>query len=325
MKRSTRSFARTSNIHESVHQQLKMYVLAAVVAVGSLLALSKRSEARIVYTPANVHIGVDQHYHLDLKNDGVTDYTIQNVFSQRNGQCPIFKDSFDYLAESPAQGNGAVLANSWAKALSRGVEIGPNQIFGSADEEMANGSVHFVYRQGQCAPIFRTSGPWVNVSNRYLGLKFRINGKTHYGRARLSVQKVGYFRINATLMGYAYETIAGKSIRAGQTKGMADDFTSDDPETENVETPDEKPVFDIVLRHPDILPSRATAPDSTCTNCLIWRCLVRNGKLFGGYCLEGARGGICHESYDPHTVAQESWRRGRRRNNVASRTSPSMT
>ena len=37
---------------------------------------------------------------------------------------------------------------------------------------------------------------------------------------------------------------------------------------------------------------------TTCTNCLIRRCLVVGGKL-NGYCLTGARGGICHESYDP--------------------------
>ena len=37
---------------------------------------------------------------------------------------------------------------------------------------------------------------------------------------------------------------------------------------------------------------------STCTNCLIRRCVVSGGFLTG-YCLEGARGGICHTAYDP--------------------------
>ena len=34
----------------------------------------------------------------------------------------------------------------------------------------------------------RTIGPWRNVTTRYLGLKFKINGKFHYGWARLSVK-----------------------------------------------------------------------------------------------------------------------------------------
>jgi hypothetical protein len=67
----------------------------------------------------------------------------------------------------------------------------------------------------------------VNVSNRYLGLKFKIDGKTHYGWARLTVQLPGNFLVKATLTGYAYETVAGKAIRAGQTKGDADDATVD--------------------------------------------------------------------------------------------------
>jgi hypothetical protein len=227
MKRSSGSRKTASRLSQSVHRQLTMYAIAAVVAVVGILALAQPVEAKIVYTPANIQIGENQHYFLDLKNNGVTDFTIRNVFSLRKGQCPTNEDRYDYLAESPAQGNGTVLANSWATALSRGVEIGPNQIFGSGDEEMANASVRFVYRAFQCAPFQRMNGPWVNVSNRYLGLEFRIKGKTHYGWARLSVQ-VGYADINATLTGYAFETIAGKSIKAGQTKEATDDFTNED-------------------------------------------------------------------------------------------------
>ena len=69
----------------------------------------------------------------------------------------------------------------------------------------------------------RIYGLWRNVANRYLGLKFKINGKTHYGWARLSVKasKMPY-EITAVLTGYAYETIPGKAIIAGATKGSDD-------------------------------------------------------------------------------------------------------
>jgi hypothetical protein len=69
----------------------------------------------------------------------------------------------------------------------------------------------------------RTLGRWVNVSDRYLGLKFKINGKFHYGWARLNVKVLrGQFKITATLTGFAYETIPGKAIIAGATKGPDD-------------------------------------------------------------------------------------------------------
>src|SRR5262249_6323965 len=69
-------------------------------------------------------------------------------------------------------------------------------------------------------------GPWAGkgngVKNRYLGLKFVIHGKVHYGWARLSVA-LGHHRqyndVSGTLTRYAYETIPNKPIIMGKTKG----------------------------------------------------------------------------------------------------------
>ena len=66
------------------------------------------------------------------------------------------------------------------------------------------------------------TGPWLNggkgVKNRYLGLKFKINGRCHFGWARVTVT-ITSNDFTATLTGYAYETISGKGIVAGKTKG----------------------------------------------------------------------------------------------------------
>ena len=64
-------------------------------------------------------------------------------------------------------------------------------------------------------------GPWCNVTNRYLGLKFVIKGETHFGWARLNVTCSG-LAVNATLTGYAYETIADKGIFTGKEHGNAE-------------------------------------------------------------------------------------------------------
>jgi hypothetical protein len=68
------------------------------------------------------------------------------------------------------------------------------------------------------------NGPWLNVKLAYLGLKFVIKGKAHFGWARVKLSHNMYSPIQATLTGYAYETIPGKGIIAGATKGP------DDPE-----------------------------------------------------------------------------------------------
>jgi hypothetical protein len=61
-------------------------------------------------------------------------------------------------------------------------------------------------------------GYWKHATNRYLGLRFLIDGKIHYGWARLNVS-CSNLRVRATLTGYAYETIPNKSIITGKTKG----------------------------------------------------------------------------------------------------------
>jgi hypothetical protein len=74
-------------------------------------------------------------------------------------------------------------------------------------------------------------GQWFNggkgLKHHYLGLEFLINGKVHYGWARISVAISGK-TFTTYLNGYAFENIPGKPIVAGQTKGP----------DENVERPD---------------------------------------------------------------------------------------
>ena len=53
-------------------------------------------------------------------------------------------------------------------------------------------------------------------------------GKVHFGRARVKVSFVNNQGMTAFLTGYAYEAIAGKSIKAGQTKEAADDPANED-------------------------------------------------------------------------------------------------
>jgi hypothetical protein len=61
-------------------------------------------------------------------------------------------------------------------------------------------------------------GAWGNLPllpYRRLGVKFEINGKTHFGWARM-IAKVSGVKITATLTGYAYETVPNTTIIAGK-------------------------------------------------------------------------------------------------------------
>jgi hypothetical protein len=80
-----------------------------------------------------------------------------------------------------------------------------------------------------------STGRWKNANDRYLGVKFSIKGKIHYGWVRLRVSLPS--RIDAVITGYAYETIPGKAIIAGRTKGPNDGVEQSDAAVLVVPTP----------------------------------------------------------------------------------------
>jgi hypothetical protein len=65
----------------------------------------------------------------------------------------------------------------------------------------------------------RYFGQWRHATNRYLDLKFVIDGEIHYGWARLTVSCDFLRPVSAKITGYAYETEAGVAIHAGQNHG----------------------------------------------------------------------------------------------------------
>jgi len=216
-----------SKLSDSIHQQLNMYALAAGAAGVGLMALAKPAEGKIVYTPANVVIGHDmQFYYLDLNHDHTVDFTLQYFRTSSTGGFSVNRAI--YL--SPASGNGE-LAYLGGKdkpkprlldyALKPGDSIGPKRRF--SPEKGGLVELHMNRRSG-----YNKYGVWNDAGNRYLGLKFKINGETHYGWARLNVWWGGN-GIEARLTGYAYETIPNKAIIAGATKG-ADDSDVEQPD-----------------------------------------------------------------------------------------------
>jgi len=197
----------TCTFSDSFRHRLNMYTVAASAAGVGMLALAQSAEAEIIYTKTHEVIAPAEQYNLDLNREKITDFTVVNFWTT---SCPDSCGQWLYL--KPAAGNsevGSATNRGWhfARALNKGSNIGPNGRFLAG-----NGYMEAAFStQG-------TIGPWRNTTNRYLGFKFQIKGKTHYGWARLNVAG-GFGSITATLTGYAYETIPNKPIIAGQTSG----------------------------------------------------------------------------------------------------------
>jgi len=219
----TKSVGRqTVKLPDSTCHLLDSYALVAQAAGVGLLALATPAEGKIIYTPAHQSIARHGSFKIDLNHDGVTDFTLQNKYSKNTSTL------VSGLSVIPAAGNGA---EGWtgyqrfAFAVKAGAPIGPEQYFPGQQMASINagpGATYYV-------------GSWVNVKSRYIGLQFKINGEFHYGWARLSVQ-VQKYSTTGTLTGYAYETIPGKAIIAGATKGQDDAETTASLKIESLKT-----------------------------------------------------------------------------------------
>jgi hypothetical protein len=200
-----------------IHQHLHTYMLCGTAAGIGVLAQPPAAECKIVYTPA--HVGITGVYDLDLNHDKTTDFTI--VFtrtSSNDGFCPGAGIIDELLAKPGQKENGVAAQDAFALALSKGASIGSGDDFSTRGAEtMALHRYGWFPRGDRCKQVNSVFGDWPNVTDRYLGLKFLIHGKTHYGWARLNVSTSQ--GISATLTGYAYETIPDKPIIAGKTQG----------------------------------------------------------------------------------------------------------
>jgi hypothetical protein len=223
MRRTSR-LRGAANLSGSVHQQLNMYALAAGAAgVGILalippaecvltasaalagaLVLSEPAEAKIVYTATNVVItcttffkgGCRGDFSFDLNHDGIPDLAL-SVDRPVSGP--------DSEIAVPAKGNGVEegAKHTYAAALKAGENIGHAKQFNPSYGIME-----------ECG-LFGCAGYWYYAQARYLGVVFQIKGKPHYGWMRIK-------NSGTTLTGFAYETIPGKAIKAGQTQGKDD-------------------------------------------------------------------------------------------------------
>jgi hypothetical protein len=235
---------KTTNLSPAVQHNLDMYALAAtsagtgvfeknltavagLVVGGGMLAMTPAVQARIVYTPAHIHI--TSMFPLDLNKDGVADFALWNYGRQ------LPSGTISYFMVAPQfKGNrviGKIRQNSgcsiaslcYASALRIGANIGAKKQFvGEPDSRFVWMADAFCLTSQGTGCGFEA--PWANagkgVKNRFLGFKFKIKGKTHYGWARLNVVVEKKYRFfDVTLTGYAYETVPNKAIIAGQTTG----------------------------------------------------------------------------------------------------------
>jgi hypothetical protein len=214
MKRSSQPTRTIANLSASVHQRLNMYALAASAAGVGVLALVPQATGKIVYT--KVHKIVRYNHgplFFDLNNDGVNDFALSG------GSMGTTSGAHANLNVYAAHRGNAVWSvqsqgHHCAAAVYAGQFIGPKRKFSPNELVMFFLNTFLGSGSAFC--------PWINKGIAYLGLRVEINGKEHYGWARIS-----FFNNATTLTGYAYETIPNKAIVADQTRGPVNEENLD--------------------------------------------------------------------------------------------------
>jgi hypothetical protein len=196
----------------------KFNLCVALTVSAAVLGFSRGMYAEVAYTAANSTVVGTGILKIDLNHDGVTDVSI--VFTGKSISCPgeaPNSGGYGFVYALPGTGDATVANGDYALALSSGTKISSGSSFYPAEALML-----------QCNtcpyPPHVNSGAWQNISNHYLGIRFRINGHTHYGWARLTVSE-GRAGPITKLTGYAYESVAGAPIFAGQTSVVSSGLT----------------------------------------------------------------------------------------------------
>jgi hypothetical protein len=220
-------------------KDLFSYALTATVAGVGMMALTPCGEAKVIATPANIPVPINgAAVQIDLNGDGIADITVSGtsfvdtfgggVRRHGNARPPLGGIFGDHLFCSALRSNGVgvngtnALGREMAAAMAGGARVGPALPFMAGRIAMAG------LMGCGCGTTF-SYGNWLgsHPPHPYLPVKFTDSeGKIHFGWVRIDVSRVP----NATITGYAYETIPNKPITAGVTHGpVSEDAKLVDP------------------------------------------------------------------------------------------------
>jgi hypothetical protein len=207
---------RACSLPEQLERLCHSYALAATATGVSVLSLLTVAEAKVIYTPSNIPITENGGLiPLDLNHDGLAEFQFSNFSYSTHGNgnfwLKIMPEASNEVWSYQSKGHLC------AAALPPGKTVGPK---GKFQKDPFGGL--FLANAGNGTQGGTYFGPWTKVESAYVGLKFLIHGKFHYGWARVKFPAPGDWR-DPTLSGYAYESVPNKAIKTAQKEGQLSD------------------------------------------------------------------------------------------------------
>lgn len=193
-----------TNKSKNLDQKLSRYS-ALILAIGGLTEVN----AQIVYTDIDPDEtgSFNSYYFFDIDNNGTIDFNLVNnvsLYYTSYYPDPIINSNNLLLYTIT---NSVLMSSSGITSMALALDSGA--VISSGQNQWGGSVLAMDYGSG-CF----TGDIWCDVTDKYLGLRFKIDGNDHYGWARLDVGNAPH---QYTLKDYAYNSVAGQAILAGQT------------------------------------------------------------------------------------------------------------
>ena len=206
-------------------KKLSACLPVGMVFIVTAMMFSVSANAQIVYTDVNPDVvrscsftgGCGGAYSIDLNTDGMNDFILAPRASQFGCGC---RGRY-----ALGQRDSAVISStstSWIADTAGGYAL--NTLI---DSSLGwTNALHLLALQPMvCVPCSfggynlsqpSASGPWKNISGKYLALKIQVGTNFYYGWIKLGVTIASY-SVSITIMEYAYNSIPNQPILAGET------------------------------------------------------------------------------------------------------------
>lgn len=193
-------------------QKLKSYTALA----AGMMPATGVANAQIIYTDLDPDISIsDSNYLLSLNNDTIPEFNIVHMGYFYYSTSFLNIVGIQALSQNEILGDTTKVVygsytstNFFPKALNK------NDLIDADQKVWLDSNYAQLYVKGVYGSTVVKYGNWQNVSDKFLGLRFKIGNDWHYGWARLTVAPNAS---SFTIKDYAYESHPNKKILAGQT------------------------------------------------------------------------------------------------------------
>lgn len=194
-------------MNKDLLKKIKAYSLAA----GAVVAVSSEAEAQVAHS-GTVNETVTSSFLIDIDGDGVNDYNIGiNTWSSTSTSNSItytYYSGFFYI--NPLVGSNELLSTggSYLVALSSSETVSSGLSIWNYNSNNLN--LGYTYY----GSVYNSN--FIGQGDKFIGVKFDIDGNTHYGWIRVNVES-GLGNSQITVVDWAYEQTPDASIMTGDT------------------------------------------------------------------------------------------------------------